>query len=185
MFQIDQEEFEVEEKSAERNVNLDIKGALEQISFLNDRYNERIRSIKKRKMNLLWTIGIYAGVGIVFIILVVVFSAVLKPPFCYYPMVLFGGLSIASFLGAIGAGWSLGVHNEMIPNQRVYTLNMEEQVCRRHLKQLEKDRNALQTFLDQETRDEADLELILKEIWSRLSEDERRADFLYGEGEKI
>ncbi len=184
MFLIHPEEYEVEEEIAERNIHFEISDALEQILFLENRYRERIKAVEHRRKNLLWTVGIYGGLGIGSIVLAILFGETAYPPFGDFAIVLFGGISIGTILGAIGAFWSLCVHKEIIPSKH-YTLHMEEKACNRFLKQLEQDRKALQVFSEQEAPDQASLDAMLKEILLWLHEDERHADFLFGEGEKI
>lgn len=185
MFYINPEEYEVQEESAEQNIHYEISDALEQISFLENRYRERIKAVEHRRKRLLWTVGIYGGTGIGCILLAVIFATVAYPPFGDFAVVLFGGLSIAAILGAIGAVWSLCVHKEIIPSRRVYTLYKEEQACKNVLKELERNREDLQAFLDSEKSEQATLDEMLKEIILHLYEDEKHADFLFGEGEKI
>lgn len=183
-FEINSEEFEVAEENKTSTIHYDILDVKKQMAFLIDRYQQRIKGVERRRKNLLQTAGIFGSVTAGLILLAVIMGIMSNPVFGIWAVMLFLGLGVFVSIRTIRVLWSYAVHKEIIP-KRVYTLNEEEQLLRYLLKQLEDDGERLEKFLEQEPLDEEAVRQLLGEIRPQLTEDEHRADYLYGESDRL
>lgn len=184
-FQINLEEFEVTENNKKTDINFEVSDVLRKIAFLDDRYEERIKAVRQRRENLIRTIKVFGIVAIIFIALAIILFLIINGNegmlFGIWAVILFIGISVFVIINAARAVWSYCIHNGLIRNSSIYTLKMEEQDLQHFKKRLEDAEEQLKHFLEQGEGDEEAGRLLLNGVLPQLQEEERRADYLYGE----
>lgn len=184
-FQINQEEYEVTEEKKERDIRFELADAIHKIDFLQERYQERIKGIGQRRTNLLHTIIIYGVLLLAFILLAIMFGTMAHPAFGWVTVILFLILAAITSVRLIKMILSYCTHIGLIPKGDVYTVIKEEQDCRQYIEQLKQHRKCLEEFMEQPEPEEEKGRILLKEILPQLVENEKRADWLYGEVDKL
>lgn len=188
-FQINSEEFEVTEDNKKKDIDYEILEAMKTISFLIDRYQQRIQAVERRKNNLLNTIKTLVAITLAFFFLAIILTLfTLRSStgmvFAIWAVILFVIIGIIEAINVIRAIRSYCVHTGKIPN-RMYTLHQEEEKLQYLLKNLEDIRERMEKFLKQEQRTEEAGRVLLGEALPQLKEDEQRAEYLYGEVDRI
>ncbi len=188
-FQINSEDFEVAEDNKKKDINFEIADVIRQIEFLIERYQERIKAVGRRRKNLLRTVKTFVAVAIAFVLLTIILWVFVGDNsglvFGIWAMILFVGISVIISINAARAMYSYCIHNGTIYSTTVYTLKMEEQDLHHFNKRLEDAEERLEHFLEQGEGDEEAGQLLLNEVLPQLQEEERRADYLYGETVRI
>lgn len=188
-FQIDSEEFEVAEDNKKREIRFEIADVLRKIVFIKERYEERVKAIERRRKNLLRTVKVFVGIAIAFFLLAMILLLAVQGNegivFGIWAIIMFVIFSIIIIVNAARAVWSYCVHNGLIANKSIYTLKMEEQDLLHFKKRLEQAEEQLKQFAGQEECEEEAGRLLLAEVLPQLQEEERRADYLYGETTRI
>lgn len=185
-FQINAEEFEVAEDNKKTDINFEIADVIHKIEFLNDRYEERLKAVRQRKKSLMQKARVLAVISIACILLTVLLFLVLNNgtrafAFGIWLMIFLVITGLILMVNAARAVWSYCIHIGLILNSSIYTLQMEEGDIQRYKKQLEEGKERLEQFLKRESREEEVGRLLLEELVPRLKEEERHADYLYGE----
>ncbi len=185
-FQIDSEEFEVQEENKRNSIQFEVRETVKRVTFLTDRYQQRLKAVERRRKNLIQNAGVFAccTIGLVMIagiMALIVSGSAQGMIFSMWAIGLFFILAAALSFGTIRTLWSYGVHTAKLPRGRVYTLSMERQDLNQFLKQLEEAEKKLRDFLEQGQWEEENGRQLLKEVEPLLTEQERRADYLYGE----
>lgn len=189
-FQINSEEFEVAEDNKKTDIRFEIAEVIRKIDFLNDRYQERIKAVGRRKKNLMEKVKTMGIIAIAFLFLTMILLLFVRNSstgmvFAIWAMILFVIISVIVTINAGRTMYSYCIHTGRIPSTTVYTLRMEEQDLQHFKKRLEDAEEQLKHFLEQEEEDEEAGRLLLDEILPQLQEEERRADHLYGETIRI
>lgn len=184
-FQIDSEEYEIAEENKKSSILFEVEDAARRIAFLNERYQQRLKAVERRRKSLLHTAVIFACVAIGLLLLAMLIGNLAASEFGIWAVILFIGLSSFVIVGTGKVLLSYGIHKGVIPRRNVYTLNMEEQDLRHFMKRLEDARRQTEDFLNQGQQTEAAGRQLLKEIEPELKEEERHADYLYGESDHL
>lgn len=189
-FQINSEEFEVAEDNKKTDIRFEIAEVIRKIDFLNDRYQERIKAVGRRKKNLMEKVKTMGIIAIAFLFLTMILLLFVRNSstgmvFAIWAMILFVIISVIVTINAGRTMYSYCIHTGRIPSTTVYTLRMEEQDLQHFKKRLEDAEEQLKHFLEQEEEDEEAGRLLLDEVLPQLQEEERRADHLYGETIRI
>lgn len=201
-FQINPEEFETTEEVRQSSIRYEVMETLQKIGYLENRYEQKLISVENRKKNLLWTIGIRVLVAIGFGVLAVIFNIFSHPAFAITSIgVCMIAAAIAMF-DAIRVVLSYCTHMEffsapiwLVKNKvkqisgyatiqtghGLYTLKQEGKDCLQLQKQLQRDKQTLKRFLEQEQTTEEEGRELLDGIVPTLEEMDTRAVLLYGE----
>lgn len=188
-FQIDPEEYEVQEENRKHSIQFEVRETVKRVTFLIDRYQQRLKAVERRRRNLIQNAGVsfYFSIGLAMIagiMALIVSNSAEGMVFAMWAIGLFIILAAALSVRTIRILWSYGVHIAKLSGGHAYTLNMEEQDLHRFLKQLEEAEEKLRDFLEQGQWEEENGRQLLKEVEPLLTEQERRADYLYGESLK-
>lgn len=185
-FQIDSEEFEVQEETKKHSIQFEVQDTVKRVAFLTDRYQQRLKAVERRRKNLYQNMGVSACCTIGLFLIAGIMALIVSNSaegmvFAMWAIGLFIIVGIGLFVRTLRIIWSYGVHMGKHSGGGTYTLCMEEQDLHQLLKQLEETEEQLEDFLAQEQMDEETARQVLKEIEARLVEKEQRADYLYGE----
>ncbi|MCM1495641.1 MAG: amastin family protein [Bacteroides sp.] len=184
-FQINAEEFEVAEDNKKTDINFEIADVIRKIEFLNDRYEERIKAVRQRKKSLMQKARVFSIIAIVFIFMAILLFLIINGnggmAFGIWAVILFVITGLVIIVNTARVVWSYCIHIGLILNSSIYTLQMEERDIQHYKKQLEEGKERLEQFLKRGNRDEEAGRLLLEELAPQLKEEERHADYLYGE----
>ena len=62
--QIDFKEYEAEEGQKQGDVRYEVKDMLSQLSYLENQYEQKRKTINRRKKNLHWSLAVYIGCAV-------------------------------------------------------------------------------------------------------------------------
>lgn len=185
-FQIDSEEFEVQEENKKHSIQFEVQDTVKRIAFLTDRYQQRLKAVERRRKNLIQNAGVSACFTIGLLLIAGIMALIVSGSaegmvFAIWAIILFSILVIALCIETFRILWSYGVHMAKLPGGSVYTLKMEQQDLNQFLEQLEEAGKKMRDFLEQGQWEEENGRQLLKEVEPLLTEEERRADYLHGE----
>lgn len=201
-FQINPEEFETTEEVRQSSIRYEVMETLQKIGYLENRYEQKMISVERRKKDLLWTIGVRVAVAVGLGLLAIFFNIFSHPAFGFESVAVCLVIAVIVMLGAMRVVLSYCTHMEffsapiwLIKNKvkqisgyatiqsghGLYTLKQEGKDCLQLQKQLQRDKQTLKRFLEQEQTTEEEGRELLDGIVPTLEEMDTRAVLLYGE----
>ena len=153
-FQIDSEEFEVQEENKKHSIQFEVQDTVKRIAFLTDRYQQRLKAVERRRKNLIQNAGVSACFTIGLLLIAGIMALIVSGSaegmvFAIWAIILFSILVIALCIETFRILWSYGVHMAKLPGGSVYTLKMEQQDLNQFLEQLEEAGKKMRDFLEQ------------------------------------
>lgn len=201
-FQINPEEFETTEEVRQSSIRYEVMETLQKIGYLENRYEQKMISVERRKKDLLWAIGVRVAVAVGLGLLAIFFNIFSHPAFGFESVAVCLVIAVIVMLGAMRVVLSYCTHMEffsapiwLIKNKvkqisgyatiqsghGLYTLKQEGKDCLQLQKQLQRDKQTLKRFLEQEQTTEEEGRELLDGIVPTLEEMDTRAVLLYGE----
>lgn len=175
--QIDLNEYETGEEENQGSVRYEIVDLLKQVSYLENHYEQKWKRIRRRWKNFKWTIIV--NVIIILFLFLLAWIFLYNPVFGGFAAIVFSIIAIVIIFQTIRVAIAWGRHKK--PRSGIYTLTEEEEDYRYLVKQLSKDKKALQDYLNQEGATVEAGKTLIAEIGPSLQAQDRMADFLYGE----
>ena len=201
-FQINPEEFETTEEVRQSSIRYEVMETLQKIGYLENRYEQKMISVERRKKDLLWAIGVRVAVAVGLGLVAIFFNIFSHPAFGFESVAVCLVIAVIVMLGAMRVVLSYCTHMEffsapiwLIKNKvkqisgyatiqsghGLYTLKQEGNDCLQLQKQLQRDKQTLKRFLEQEQTTEEEGRELLDGIVPTLEEMDTRAVLLYGE----
>ena len=175
--QIDLNEYETDEDEKQGSVRYEIIDLLKQVSYLENHYEQKWKRIRRRWRNFKWTIIANVVVILFMFLLAWIFS--INMVFGVFAMLICIIIAIVLIFQTIRVVIAWARHKK--PRSGIYTLTEEEEDYRYLVKQLSKDKKALQDYLNREGTTVEEGKRLIEEIGPSLQAQDRMADFLYGE----
>lgn len=198
--QLDTTEYQVEEETSRSSIRYEVSEMLREAGYLENFYEQKESAIRRRKSELLWSFGIRLLTGGILVGLMAVFNTWSHPAFGWTAVILLGIFAALCFISAARTFLSWCTHKGLfaaplrfIRNRTyerkmktrlsggLYTLKQEEEDCIRLKRQFEKDKQSLRSYLEQPEAAEEQGRQLLEDIRPRWKEEDRQADYLYGE----
>lgn len=201
-FQINADEFEVTEENKLSSMRYEVLETLQKIDYLENRYEQKMISVERRKKDLLWAIGVRVVVAVGLGLLAIFFNVFSHPAFGFESVAVCLVIAVIVMLGAMRVVLSYCTHMEVFSapiwlikkkvkqisgyatiqaGQGIYTLKQEGKDCLQLQKQLRRDKQILKKYLEQEQTTEEEGRALLDGILPTLEEIDTHAALLYGE----
>lgn len=175
--QIDFKEYEAEEGQKQGDVRYEVKDMLSQLSYLENQYEQKRKTINRRKKNLHWSLVVYIGCAVFCGIIAKIMS--INWTFGGIASIIFIVFMVLLLISAARIILTIIRHKKV--NGNAYSLMDEALDLIQLKKRLAADRQALEEYLMKEGASIEEGKSLLEEVRSHLKEKDRKADFFFGE----